>query len=148
MSSDLATWLEALVKYLNERIPSPNDRYRPTRVALLDNGVQSIIPVAPQSPETTASAGVDEKGATSKGIWSRIVKGRSFVENSRTFNSWHLPCDPHGTQMANLICAVDPTCELYVARVAEDARGIQSNHVAKVCPQRSLIFVLLFAHVV
>ena len=34
--------------------------------------------------------------------------------------------------MANLICALDPLCEIYVARVAEDAFGIKADNVAKV----------------
>ncbi|KAK1471413.1 hypothetical protein CTAM01_16536 [Colletotrichum tamarilloi] len=33
--------------------------------------------------------------------------------------------------MANLICAIDPLCEIYVARVAEDAFGIRPDRVAK-----------------
>ncbi|KAL1890307.1 hypothetical protein Sste5346_008309 [Sporothrix stenoceras] len=33
--------------------------------------------------------------------------------------------------MANLICAIDPLCELYVARIAEDAVGIKPDSVAK-----------------
>ncbi|KAF5012574.1 hypothetical protein F66182_15251, partial [Fusarium sp. NRRL 66182] len=33
--------------------------------------------------------------------------------------------------MANLICALDPLCEIYVARVAEDAFGIKADNVAK-----------------
>ncbi|KAI5924908.1 peptidase S8/S53 domain-containing protein [Camillea tinctor] len=34
--------------------------------------------------------------------------------------------------MANLICAIDPFCEIYVARVAEDSFGITSERVAKI----------------
>ncbi|KAM3440685.1 hypothetical protein NHJ13734_003214 [Beauveria thailandica] len=67
-----------------------------------------------------------------KGLWSRIKAGRSFVDSSSKFCPWQFPSDPHGTQMANLICALDPTCEIYVARVAEDAFGINPDIVTKV----------------
>jgi hypothetical protein len=35
--------------------------------------------------------------------------------------------------MANLICAFDPYCELYVARVGEDTLGIMAKRVEQVC---------------
>ncbi|KAJ5617029.1 hypothetical protein N7537_002143 [Penicillium hordei] len=38
--------------------------------------------------------------------------------------------DPHGTQMANLICAIDPGCEFYVAKVTEGRHGISLRRVA------------------
>lgn len=66
-----------------------------------------------------------------QGLWSRIKAGRSFVDSASKFCPWQFPSDPHGTQMANLICAIDPLCEIYVARVAEDAVGIKPDNVAK-----------------
>ncbi|ETR98413.1 hypothetical protein M419DRAFT_38429 [Trichoderma reesei RUT C-30] len=63
---------------------------------------------------------------------SRIKKGRSFVDEGSKLYPWHLASDPHGTQMANLICAMDPFCELYVARVAEGKYGITPDRVARV----------------
>ncbi|OTA07300.1 hypothetical protein A9Z42_0081950 [Trichoderma parareesei] len=62
---------------------------------------------------------------------SRIKKGRSFVDEGSKLYPWHLASDPHGTQMANLICAMDPFCELYVARVAEGKYGITPDRVAR-----------------
>jgi hypothetical protein len=63
---------------------------------------------------------------------SRIKGGRSFVEGRSSHSPWHLACHPHGTQMANIICAIDPLCDIYVARVAEDAFGITAKRVEKV----------------
>ncbi|KAL1889130.1 hypothetical protein Sste5346_009076 [Sporothrix stenoceras] len=160
--------------------PSPADLSKmPTRVAILDNGVLSISPVASEisasrvtkdqglpvvdkdvtNPRTNSigikptvgnvaggasgtqtpqqqqpgmvgggSSTNDEGG---KGLWSRIKAGRSFVDSNSKFCPWQFPSDPHGTQTANLICALDPLCEIYVARVAEDAFGIKADNVAK-----------------
>lgn len=68
----------------------------------------------------------------SKTLWNRIKEERSFVDGSSRLSPWSFASNPHGTQMANLICAIDPFCELYVARVAEDAMGITSKRVAQV----------------
>lgn len=69
---------------------------------------------------------------TKKSLWTHIETGRSFVDSSSRSSPWQFPSDPHGTQMANLVCAIDPSCKLYVARVAEDAFGITAERVAKV----------------
>ncbi|KAK8146546.1 hypothetical protein G3M48_002972 [Beauveria asiatica] len=73
-----------------------------------------------------------------KGLWSRFKAERSFVDRNSKFCPWQFPSDPHGTQMANLICALDPTCEIYVARVAEDAFGIKPDNVTKVSKSKCL----------
>ena len=65
-------------------------------------------------------------------LWWRIKAGRSFVDSKSKFSPWQFPSDPYGTQMANLICAIDPLCQILVARVAEDAFGIKAKSVAKV----------------
>ncbi|KAH8686310.1 peptidase S8/S53 domain-containing protein, partial [Ilyonectria robusta] len=59
-----------------------------------------------------------------KGLWPRIEDGHSFVDDASRLGSWLFASDPHGTQMANLICAIDPHCELYVAKVVEGRQGI------------------------
>lgn len=64
-------------------------------------------------------------------LLSHIVEGRSFVDSASKFCPWQFPSDPHGTQMANLICAMDPLCKLFVARVSEDAVGIKAENVEK-----------------
>ena len=67
-----------------------------------------------------------------KTLWSRIKGGRSFVDDNSRVSPWLFASDPHGTQMANLICAIDPCCELYVAKVAESRSGITPERVARV----------------
>ena len=65
-------------------------------------------------------------------LWSRIKGGRSFVDDNSRVSPWLFASDPHGTQMANVICAIDPWCELYVAKVAESRLGITPERVARV----------------
>lgn len=65
-------------------------------------------------------------------LWSRIKAGRSFVDDGSKVCPWLFASDSHGTQMANLICAMDPFCELYVARVAEGKYGITPDRTARV----------------
>ncbi|KAF2678077.1 subtilisin-like protein [Lentithecium fluviatile CBS 122367] len=65
----------------------------------------------------------------SKSLWTRIEEGRSFVDGDSRLSPWLFASNPHGTQMANLICAIDPYCQLFVARVAEDTMGITSKRV-------------------
>ncbi|KAK1243121.1 hypothetical protein MKX07_003749 [Trichoderma sp. CBMAI-0711] len=74
-----------------------------------------------QKPETTGK----------KSLWSSIKAGRSFVDDGSKMCPWMLASDPHGTQMANIICAMDPFCELYVARVAEGKYGITPERAAR-----------------
>ena len=97
---------------------SAKEKFRPTRVAILDNGILNIPP---------ARTGEDDKG-----LWPRIKEGQSFVDNASRLGSWLFASDPHGTQMANLICAIDPYCELYVAKIVEGRQGILPDSVAEV----------------
>ncbi|KAL6862075.1 hypothetical protein J3F83DRAFT_221923 [Trichoderma novae-zelandiae] len=75
----------------------------------------------------------DQKHETSrrKSLWSSIKAGRSFVDDGSKIYPWMLASDSHGTQMANLICAMDPFCELYVARVAEGKYGITPERTTR-----------------
>lgn len=75
----------------------------------------------------------------SNSLWTRIKEGASFVDGNSRLNPWLFATNAHGTQMANLICAIDPTCELYVARVAEDVTGITSKSVSQVCCSIALV---------
>lgn len=157
----------------------PDKKHRPTRVAILDNGVLSISPV---TSESSASRGTKGQGlsavgtvaisaktndivgangsqtppqqqqqqpgekprdSSDKGLWSRIKGGRSFVDSNSKFCPWQFPSHPHGTQMANLICALDPLCEIYVGRVAEDAFGIKAENVKKVSHPSSDVLIIL-----
>jgi len=63
------------------------------------------------------------------GLWARIQDGRSFSDDESRLSPWLFASDPHGTQMANLICAIDPFCVIYVARVAEDSSKITPKRV-------------------
>lgn len=75
-----------------------------------------------------------------KTLWSRIKAGRSFVDDNFRVSPWLFASDPHGTQMANLICAVDPWCDLYVAKVTEGRSGIDPARVERVNPPGALFF--------
>ncbi|KAM3548290.1 hypothetical protein ARSEF4850_009498, partial [Beauveria asiatica] len=191
LSPRLGAWLGMLTKYVSGRQKNSalDKMHRPTRVAILDNGVLSISPAPSGSRANPAKdadvlaadtdvaspelGGVDAKTSLGdaavaiqthtpqkqpserlqdamgggsnnahddhdKGLWSRIKAGRSFVDSNSKFCPWQFPSDPHGTQMANLICALDPTCEIYVARVAEDAFGIKPDNVTKVSKSKCL----------
>ncbi|KAL7973096.1 hypothetical protein HDV63DRAFT_414849, partial [Trichoderma sp. SZMC 28014] len=77
--------------------------------------------------------GEDQKYEASerKSLWSSIKAGRSFVDDGVKVSPWLFASDSHGTQMANLICAMDPFCELYVARVSEGKYGITPDRAAR-----------------
>jgi hypothetical protein len=94
---------------------------RRTRVAILDSGILNIPPLL-QAEE-------DEN----RGLWPRIAEGESFIGNPARLPPWQFSSDPHGTQMANIISAIDPHCDLYVAKVAEGRHGILPDNVAEVC---------------
>jgi hypothetical protein len=53
------------------------------------------------------------------GLSKRLKNGNhiSFVHGPEGESPWWHAEDPHGTQMANLIAAIDPRCDLYIARV-------------------------------
>jgi len=91
-----------------------------TRVAILDCGILSIPPLQ-----------TDE--AKDKGLWQRIDDGESFVDNDTRLAPWQFASHPHGTQIANIIGAIDPHCRIYVAKVTEGRHGILPDNVADVC---------------
>ncbi|KAI0096962.1 hypothetical protein GGR51DRAFT_542140 [Nemania sp. FL0031] len=90
---------------------------------------------------TTGGAIEDEDRRITKGsnrtkgpgtLWSRIKEGKSFVDDDHHVSPWLFASDPHGTQMANLICAIDPACELYVAKVTDGNNfGISPERVIR-----------------
>ncbi|KAI0593784.1 hypothetical protein F4775DRAFT_596851 [Biscogniauxia sp. FL1348] len=166
---------------LNSRV----ERFSPTKIAIIDNGIMSMSPTSYDSPrnqkrqkstkhtrtENTAALGgltnQEEKAKRNgqdseqdantsatetdddddndwgrdpnrrdrtKGhqtLWSRIEQGRSFVDDDFQLSPWLFASDPHGTQMANLICAIDPACRLYVAKVTDGRYGITPHRVAR-----------------
>ncbi|KAL6894696.1 peptidase S8/S53 domain-containing protein [Trichoderma evansii] len=72
-----------------------------------------------------------KESKNNKNLWSRIKDGCSFVDDNSRLSSWLFASNPHGTQMANLICAIDPWCDLYVAKVTEGRYGISPERVTK-----------------
>jgi hypothetical protein len=95
-------------------------------VAIIDNGVFFI-----GSDATSEEADLKQ----------RIKDGITFVPHEPDIdraNHWWLPSRSHGTHMANIICGIDPFCELYVARVvAEHESGssaMRAENIAKVGP--------------
>ncbi|KAI0169132.1 peptidase S8/S53 domain-containing protein, partial [Hypoxylon sp. FL1284] len=127
----LARWLQNLEVVVKRKKREGN--FTPTKVAILDTGILSISPVSNDATRdgTTASNGTKDQSEESRSVWSRIEDGRSFVDDNSRLSPWLFASDPHGTQMANLICAIDPFSVIYVARVAEDSFGIKSERVAK-----------------
>ncbi|KAK1252950.1 hypothetical protein MKX08_004137 [Trichoderma sp. CBMAI-0020] len=144
----LSRFIKGYQTYVRDIVREDSVPFRPTRVAVIDNGILSISPLV-ETPsaisnavhifESSSALNLPEssdinsiapngyqngKGGESKTLWSRIKKGQSFVDDDARISSWLFASDPHGTQMANLICAIDPCCDLYVARVAEGRSGI------------------------
>ncbi|TRX88928.1 hypothetical protein FHL15_010156 [Xylaria flabelliformis] len=90
---------------------------RRTRVAILDSGILAIPPLQAKEGEN-------------KGLWPRIAEGESFIDDTTRLAPWQFASDPHGTQIANIISAIDPHCEIYVAKVTEGRHGIMPDNVA------------------
>lgn len=191
MVPKLAPFINSYRAYVNK----PENLFRPTKVAIIDNGILSMLPGQDQEPRyaTLGSqfrrrnqkirdrAGLvtdknktyrplsrtdstkigldifefstselsdpnlesededddeDKYGQQSLGsqrtLWSRIKEGRSFVRDCSRVSPWLFASHPHGTQMANLICALDPLCETYVAKVTDGRHGITASRVAQV----------------
>lgn len=75
----------------------------------------------------------NEGSASGSVLAQRIVEGISLVSRDNEEQPWWHATEPHGTQMATLICSINPFCELYVVKVAEsNASGITGHNVAKV----------------
>ncbi|KAL5085666.1 hypothetical protein Trisim1_010012 [Trichoderma cf. simile WF8] len=160
----LSRFIKSYRDYVHDLRAHNEYPFRPIKVALIDNGVLSISPLAGNlwDPPTHTSAldrlpnnvtprisrvihqGEDSIGFTHEAkpdvtseaenhrtLWSRIKDGQSFVEESSRVSPWLFASNPHGTQMANLICAIDPWCDLYVAKVTEGRAGILPARVAR-----------------
>ncbi|KAK5991372.1 Subtilisin DY-like protein [Cladobotryum mycophilum] len=110
---------------------------RKTRIALIDSGVVIVGGKDKSQPLRTsmdARLAEEEQRAESSinDLAQRVRAGTSFVRTGDDHEQvwWHAS-EPHGTQMARLICSIDPTCELYVAKVAETrSAGIPANIVS------------------
>ncbi|KAI0444581.1 hypothetical protein F4803DRAFT_511204 [Xylaria telfairii] len=62
-------------------------------------------------------------------ISSQVVKGKSFLADGYRLGSWSFASDLHGTQMANLICAIDPHCGILVPKVTEGRYGVDAGRL-------------------
>jgi hypothetical protein len=74
---------------------------------LIDSGVIVVENTIPEG----------KKG--NRHIANQIIEGKSFVYDGSYESPWWHASIPHGTQMASLICAIDPCCELYIAKVGD-----------------------------
>lgn len=102
------------------------------KVALIDSGV--IIVGGGQSEDPN-----DDIYCT---LQRRIIEGISLVNRDEEEQNWWHATEPHGTQMAALICTLNPFVDLYVVKVAEsNGSGITGHNVAKV---RTALYFLLF----
>lgn len=165
----LANFLKNLREFAPKRENDLGQKFRQTRVAIIDNGILSITPISndkareikegknkdkaenrasittpaakveSSSPngQDTNTAGLeanqeDENPRRDRSLRSRIKGGQSFMYDGSKAYPWLFASDSHGTQMANLICAMDPFCDLYVARVAEGKYGITPDRAAEV----------------
>jgi hypothetical protein len=89
---------------------------RKVKVALIDTGVD-----------------LEELADGIENFTGHIVRGISFMQQGQRISPWWLPSKPHGTQQARLICAIDPSCDLYVAKVGSDPTcDISTKRVVKV----------------
>ncbi|KAI1123795.1 peptidase S8/S53 domain-containing protein [Nemania abortiva] len=55
-------------------------------------------------------------------LGTQIEAGISFQTTDNEAPWWHA-LDPHGTQMAHIICSIDPLCRLFISRLAEPKRS-------------------------
>lgn len=68
----------------------------------------------------------------------QIKDGISFVhgKDGEIETPWFLPSNEHGPQMAGIICSIDPYCELYPAKVANDRSVEAVESIVKVSTAR------------
>ena len=112
---------------------SQHKSFRPVKVAIIDNGILSMAPPGTfqVGGGAHADAVLDRLGSSSErhlhgpdfltadSLWPRICEGKSFVHEQDRVSPWYLASDPDGTQRANLVCAIDPLCQLFVAKIAD-----------------------------
>jgi hypothetical protein len=72
------------------------------------------------------------------------VVGKSFVHRGSRESPWYIPSHPHGTQMAQFVRMLDPSCDLYIAKVCDNTSDIQVANVIEVClTESSKIYILM-----
>lgn len=109
------------------------------KVAVIDNGVIALNSMSGNEPIDLPSA---PNASPSIKLLKHLKKGThtSFFHPDGSESPWWHADDPHGTQMANLIAAIDPRCALYIARVCShvEANDIRIEQVIKVT--KALLF--------
>ena len=64
------------------------------------------------------------------------MEGQSFIEDDYIDQAhkseWYIASDPHGTQMAYLICDMNQHCDLYIAKVCASRDKIDIDPVLAV----------------
>jgi hypothetical protein len=116
------------------RSATANEVIRKTRVALIDSGVVIVggkgTILAEEKAREAQNKGqsskdgqraeqpLDDKKQWRTNDLARHVDGKSFVSTGDDEEQvwWHAS-EAHGTQMARLICSIDPCCELYVVKL-------------------------------
>ncbi|KAL7963032.1 peptidase S8/S53 domain-containing protein [Trichoderma compactum] len=120
-SNILSSYLTAFVeKFCGYQMEHPGGKR--VKVVLIDSGV--IIVGGGQSEDPN-----DDIYCT---LQHRIIEGISLVSRDEEEQNWWHATAPHGTQMAAIICSLNPFVDLYVVKVAEsDGSGITGHNVAK-----------------
>ncbi|KAF3808686.1 hypothetical protein GCG54_00006554 [Colletotrichum gloeosporioides] len=88
-------------------------------------------PSAPQVVGTAHPEDAPDEFWTADNLWARICDGKSFVHEQDRVSPWYLASNPIGTQMANLVCAIDPLCQLFVAKIADSHYGYSAARAAE-----------------
>ncbi|KAI1102144.1 hypothetical protein F4804DRAFT_313992 [Jackrogersella minutella] len=145
-----------LAAFINKYVSYKVDDKKRTKVAVIDSGViivggkskHEVLEDVINSQNINASN--DGQGPTMRNVQraaahkgeectsrndlvERVADGKSYVNTGDDEEQvwWHAS-EPHGTQMARLICSIDPCCKLYVVKVAETRNsGIAANVVAQ-----------------
>lgn len=127
VGSHLAVFIKKFFNHYAENWDSVTRQPRKSKVALIDSGV---VVVGGQNATS---------GEFGSSLAKRIVEGISLVSRDNEEQAWWHATDPHGTQMATIICSINPCCDLYVVKVAEsNASGITGHNVAKVSRSATL----------
>ncbi|QYS93801.1 Peptidase_S8 domain-containing protein [Trichoderma simmonsii] len=117
LSPYLESFIQRFCGYYRE-----HSKAKRTKVALIDSGV---VVVRGRHGENLN----DDVYST---LEHRIKGGISLVSKDDEEYTWWNATEPHGTQMAALICTLNPFCDLYVVKVAEsNGSGITGYNVAK-----------------
>lgn len=114
------------------------------KIAVIDCGV---VVVGNKKPKSLSIQELHHNDNTNhkvdSNMASRIKEGESFVYSDGIEQPWWHASAAHGSQMASLICAIDPCCELYIAKVGETTTsGVSAERVIEVSLRDSVTISL------